>query len=301
MRADVKRVGTHGRRMAFGQVVQGGGTQMSPMKCLTAPRIAQLGGRQGKGKPESVHEAISPEECAEDLVEYQATRGGAMATVHTVQSARFIGVDMHKRMSWPGAVNRASTSGATAQETHPGAVRSWYQKRSCRAMCGNRGQRNAWHVYDQLTAPEQRCSWPIPVGEVDRFGPGQDRRPRQRQAGQIVGRRDSCPRFGCRPNRCPPYVCWWPTATLDRQRTRRATGSRACCRRHNWLPPAGATYLHLNNTAGGKRLQLTAPERLLVSQDLRMLDQVAPLMDGGGVPSLSAEHLRTLVRARRPT
>jgi transposase len=201
-------------------------------------------------------------------------------TAHTAQSVRFIGVDMHKRYVMVGAVNRDQEVVLRPRKFTWPEFASW-QQQSVRAsdMIVIEASSNAWHVYDQLTAcgATVLVANPLLVKWIGAAPVKTDAHDTLKLAKLLAA--------GILPTVwVPPEPVRALRALVGqrqrwiKQRTQVRNRLQGLLQAHNLLPPEGNPFA-AEQHGWWQALDLPPVTGLLVMQDLRLLDQLAPLID----------------------
>jgi len=200
-------------------------------------------------------------------------------TSSSSQPTRFIALDVHKHYIMAGAIDGQQQVVLRPRKLTLDQYERWYREQiKPTDVVVIEATGSAWHLYDQLTA----CGATVVVANpllVKWIG----------AAPVKTDTHDTLKLAHLLATGLLPTV-WVPPEPvralrmlvaqrqrLIRQRTRARNRLQSVLQRHNWLPPAGALF-GPEQRSWWEALPLTAPEQLLVSQDLRMLDQVAPLL-----------------------
>jgi len=202
-----------------------------------------------------------------------------MAT-STVQSVRFIGLDMHKHYVMVGAVNKEQEVLLRPRKFTWPEFDRWQQQHVGPAdAIVLEASGNAWHVYDQLTARGATVSVANPL-LVQWIG----------AAPVKTDAHDTLKLAKLLAANLVPTV-WVPPAPVRalrtlvgqrqrwiKQRTQARNRLQGLLQDHNLLPPEGDVFAPAQR-AWWLALDVSAAERLLVAQDLLALEQLAPLID----------------------
>jgi transposase len=201
-------------------------------------------------------------------------------TTPSAQPTRFIALDVHKHYIMVGAIDEEQCVVLRPRKLTLDQFAKWQQEQvKATDAIVIEATGSAWHLYDQLTARGATVvvANPLLVKWIASAPVKTDVHDTLKLAHLLA-------------TRLLPTV-WVPPMEvralrmlvaqrqrLIRQRTRARNRLQSMLQCHNWTPPGGNLYGE-GLRSWWETLPLTAVERLLVSQDLLVLEQVAPLID----------------------
>ena len=202
-----------------------------------------------------------------------------MAT-STVQPVRFMALDMHKHYVMVGAVNKEQEVLLRPRKfTWPEFDRWQAQHVGPGDEIVIEASSNAWHVYDQLSARRAvvHVANPLLVKSIGAAPVKTDPHDTLKLAKLLAA--------GLLPTVWVPPTPVRALRTLVgqrrrwiKQRTQTRNRLQSLLQSHNLLPPEGDLFAP-EQRAWWQTLDLPPGERLLLTQDLLVLDQLAPLID----------------------
>jgi transposase len=271
------------RRTAFGPVVSGAETrQRELVELFDRPRGSLNWDAYGSspGKPASVHATFAHNHAPHLTGSSEASHQECIMFTTNVPATRFVGLDVHKRSVMVGAVDAQQRILLRPFRLSWGEFETWCaQHLQATDAVVLEATTNAWHLYDQLAprvvsvtiANPLLIKW-ISSASIKTDGHDTLKLARLLAAGLVPA------------VWVPPEPVRQLRALLShrrrliRQRTQARNRLHSVLHRHNLTPPEGELF------AAAQRdwwlhLDLLPMEQLLVTQDLQLLDAVAPLID----------------------